>query len=128
MRRGNANFRFACVYQVAYDDIKNSLNNDLIDDFSDDTHIIIKARSFYRKLPLHNGNRFNHILDVKLLATSKGDAEHTAPESQIYYTEPQNRDDLNPTGDFGEDLTTKSYTHPQQQLLSSTMLMMQQPW
>jgi hypothetical protein len=112
MRRGSANFRFACVYQVAYDDIKNSLNNDLIDDFSDDTHIIIKARSFYRKLPLHNGTRFNHILDVKLLATSYGNGVFTSPDAQSILVEGHNKEDVRSGGIFGSIITTNFYNHP----------------
>jgi hypothetical protein len=106
--------RYCIVYQVSIEDVKNQgLEVASLDDFSDSTHIAIKTRSFYRKMPLHNGSRFNHILDVKLLAytTPTGTSGvNTIPGYQNIVGEPELSGKLFPID--GSATTGQIYTHP----------------
>ena len=107
--------RYCIVYQVSIEDVKNQgLEVASLDDFSDSTHIAIKTRSFYRKMPLHNGSRFNHILDVKLLAytgtSTFGGLDTTIPGYQNIIGEQELSGDFTPI--FGNGTTGQIYTHP----------------
>ena len=68
-QNGNTKGIFTLVYQI-----EKPLDNPAYDGFTNDTHVFIRAASIKNALPLHQGARFNQLVDFKPMqfSTSSG--------------------------------------------------------
>ena len=70
LKRGTAAGRFVGLVQVSVSSLSTVIDSYILDSYSDDTHVVIKAHNFFRKLPLHNGSRQADLIDLKLIGIS----------------------------------------------------------